>query len=180
MNRLRIPVIIGLTIVWSMLWGEITVLNVIGGLVVATLVITVFPFPSVDLHGRFRPLSALVLLARFLFDLVVASFQVAWISIRPAAPPRSAVIEVHLVGSSDLLQVMTGELVSLVPGSLLIELDAETGRMWLHVLDGSTPEAVESARRKARAQEHRVLAAFGSREDYEASRHELQEKEATA
>lgn len=180
MNRLRIPVIVGLTIVWSMLWGEVTVLNVIGGLIVATLVIVVFPFPSVDLHGRFRPLSALVLFARFLFDLVVASFQVAWIAIRPIAPPRSAVIEVHLVGKSDLLQVMTGELVSLVPGSLLIELDADTGRMWLHVLDGSTPEAIESARHKARLQEHRVLAAFGSREDYETSRDQLRAEGAKA
>ena len=180
MNRLRIPVIIGLTIVWAMLWGEITILSVLGGLTVATLVIVIFPFPSVDLHGRFRPLSAIVVLARFLFDLVVASFQVAWIAVRPAPPPRSAVIEVHLVGHSDLLQVMTGELVSLVPGSLLIELDAETGRMWLHVLDGSTPEAIASARHKARLQEHRVLAAFGSREDYEASREQLKAEEATA
>ncbi|RLV55006.1 Na+/H+ antiporter subunit E [Aeromicrobium phragmitis] len=169
MNVVRVPVILALTIVWAMLWGEVTPLNIVGGLLISTLVVVVFPFPPVNLVGTVRPLGLLVLFGRFLYDLVVASFQVAWTAIRPGAPPKSAVIEVHLVSRSDLLQVLTGEFVSLVPGSLLIELDADNGRMWLHVLDGSTPRRVDTARRKARAQEHRVIAAFGSRDELEAS-----------
>ncbi|MFD1859257.1 Na+/H+ antiporter subunit E [Aeromicrobium camelliae] len=175
MNIVRVPVIIALTIIWTMLWGEVSPLNVVGGLLVSTLVVVVFPFPPVNLTATLRPLRLLVLVGRFLYDLVLASFQVAWTAVRPAAPPKSAVIEVHLVSRSDLLQVLSGEFVSLVPGSLLIELDADNGRMWLHVLDGSTPERVEAARRKARAQEHRVIAAFGSREELEASTARLRE-----
>jgi len=161
--------------VWVMLWGEVTPLNVAGGLLVGAVIIVVFPFPPVNLRSRFRPWRALILLLRFLVDMVVASFQVAWMTIRPAAPPRSALIEVSLVSRSDLLEVITGELVSLVPGTLLIELDADNGRMWLHVLDGSTRRRVELARRRAREQEHRVIAAFGSPDEYEASRLELRE-----
>lgn len=175
MNVVRIPVVIALTIVWTMLWGQVSPLNIVGGLLISLVVVTVFPFPPVNLTATVRPLGLLVLFGRFLYDLVVASFQVAWTAIRPAAPPKSAVIEVQLVSRSDLLQVLTGEFVSLVPGSLLIELDADNGRMWLHVLDGSTPQRVEAARRKARAQEHRLITAFGSREELEASAARLRE-----
>lgn len=176
MNAVRIPVVLALTVVWSMLWGAVTPLNLVGGLLVSALVVAIFPFPPVNLTATVRPLRLLLLIGRFLYDLVVASFHVAWITIRPSPPPKSAVIEVHLVSRSDLLQVLTGELVSLVPGSLLIELDSDNGRMWLHVLDGSTPERVEAARRKARAQEHRVIAALGSREEFEASSARLREE----
>jgi multicomponent Na+:H+ antiporter subunit E len=57
---------------------------------------------------------------------------------------------------------LTVELVSLVPGSLLIELDSEHGHAWLHLLDGSTPAKIEQARARALAQERRVIAALGS------------------
>lgn len=176
MNRIRLPVVVGLTVIWSMLWGGLSPLSLVGGLLVSILIVLVFPFPAVNLDGTLRPVRLLVLIGRFLYDLVVASIHVAWAALRPSGAPKSAVIEIHLVSRSDLLQVLTGEFVSLVPGSLLIELDAENGRMWLHVLDGSTPERVEQARRNARAQEHRVIAAFGSREEYEASARRLREE----
>lgn len=175
MMMTRLWAVLVLCLVWIMLWGTITPLNVAGGLLVGIIVVTVFPFPPVNLRGRFRPLRMLILVLRFLADMVMASFQVAWAAIRPAAPPRSALIEVQLISRSDLLEVITGELVSLVPGTLLIELDAANGRMWLHVLDGSTQRKVELARRRAREQEHRVIAAFGSPEEYEASQQQLQE-----
>jgi multicomponent Na+:H+ antiporter subunit E len=158
----RLPVVVVLTIVWTLLWGSVQPLTVLGGIVVAVVVMTAFPFPRIPWTGRFRPLPAVRLVGTFLYELVVASLQVAWIAIRPAAPPASAVIRVDLVTRSELLLTITAELISLVPGSLLIELDSERGRIWLHLLDGSTPERVERAREKALAQERRVVAALGS------------------
>lgn len=171
----HLPVIVWLTVVWLLLWGSITPLLVVGGLLTSALAVAVFPFPKVNLGGTLRPWPAVVLLARFLADLVVASFQVAWLALRPAAPPASAVIRVDLTTDSELRQTLTAELISLVPGSLLIELDSAGRRMWLHVLDGSTPEAVESARRKARTQEHRLLRALGTADEVAASARRMQE-----
>ncbi|MET0931976.1 MAG: Na+/H+ antiporter subunit E [Aeromicrobium sp.] len=158
----RLPVIVVLTILWTLLWSSLTPITVVGGILVGLLVTTVFPFPPVLWNGRFRPLSAVRLLVTFLFDLVVASLQVAWLAIRPAAPPKSAVIQVDLVTRSEFLLTITAELISLVPGSLLIELDSSIGRIWLHLLDGSTPDKIEHARTKALTQERRVVAALGS------------------
>jgi len=164
MRRLvaRVPVLVVLTILWALLWSSVTPLTIAGGVLVGLLVTTVFPFPPVVWNGRFRPWPAVRLIATFLVDLVVASLQVAWLAIRPAAPPTSAVIRVDLVTRSEFLLTITAELISLVPGSLLIELDSAGGRIWLHLLDGSSPEKIEHARTKALAQERRVVAALGS------------------
>lgn len=158
----RLPVIVTLTVVWVLLWGHFTPLVVVGGVLVALLVTIVFPFPPAMWKGRLRPWPAICLLVIFLADLLIASLQVAWIAIRPAAPPRSAVIDVEMVTRSELLLTLTTELISLVPGSLLIEIDSERGHIWLHILDGSSPEKIERARASAIAQEGRVIAALGS------------------
>lgn len=176
LGRRHLPSIAWLTVVWLLLWGDVTAVTVIGGILVSAVIVVLFPFPPVRVSGAFRPLATLALAARFLFDLVVASFQVAWLAVRPSAPPASAVIAVDLVSRSPLLQTLTGELISLVPGSLLVELDSDGRRIWLHVLDGSSPARVEQARRKARHQEHRLLAAIGGREELDESRRRLAEE----
>lgn len=167
---LRVPVIAFLTLVWVLLWGSIAPLVIIGGVLVGTLVTQAFPFPPVSENLTLRPWNTVKLIAKFLADLTTASFQVGWLAIRPASPPKSALIEVPLVTDSALLQTLTAELVSLVPGSLLIELDHEGRRMWLHVLVADTHEQVEAARRKAHHQELRVLAAFGRDEELASAR----------
>lgn len=171
----QLPVIAWLTVVWLLLWGEITPLTFVGGVLVSCIILLVFPFPRVSVQGTLRPWRTVVLLSRFLYDLCVASFNVAWLAIRPGPPPGSAVILVNLVSHSELRQTLTGELVSLVPGSLLIELDSRGRRMWLHVLDAGTPEKVSTARRKARLQEHRLLEAIGTADEVAESERRLQE-----
>lgn len=168
----RLPVVVTLTGLWMLLWGSVGPLTIVGGVLVSLLVTTVFPFPPVMWKGRFRPWASVVLLAVFLGELLVASAQVAWIAIRPAAPPRGAVIRVDLITRSEFLLTITAELISLVPGSLLVELDSERGQLWLHLLDGDSPEKIERARSNARAQERRVLAALGSETDIAACRAE--------
>jgi multicomponent Na+:H+ antiporter subunit E len=172
----HVPVIAWLTVVWLLLWGDLTPINLVGGLIVSSIIVMVFPFPRVSVDGTLRAWPALVLIARFLTDLCVASFAVAWLAVRPRKPPPSAVLQIDLVSRSELRQTLTGELISLVPGSLLIELDSEGRRMWLHVLDAGTPERIADARRKARRQEHRLLLALGTRDEIDESERRLREE----
>lgn len=172
MIRSRLPVIVILTVVWTLLWGAINPLIVVGGVLVSLLVTTVFPFPAVTWKIHFRPLPALRLIAIFFVELLMASVQVAWIAVRPTKPPPGAVIRVELVTRSEFLLTLTAELISLVPGSLLVELDSERGHLWLHLLDGSTPQKIEQARARALAQESRVIAALGSRREVTACEQE--------
>ena len=71
---------------------------------------------------------------------------------------------VQLRSHSELVLVITGELVSLVPGTLLVELDVATSRIWLHVLDGHRD--LDRVTADVLAQERRVVAGIGTADDY--------------
>ncbi|NLC98273.1 MAG: Na+/H+ antiporter subunit E [Actinomycetales bacterium] len=167
MNKTRFLAIITLTILWLLLWADVTRILVAGGLIVATLIVFLFPFPALNLAPVVRPLRLIALVAVFLWDMFLASLQVAWLAIRPQRLPSAALIEVPLITGSDMLQVLTAELICLVPGSLLIELDSEGKRMWLHVMNVSSPQSLAEARKMAHDQEYRVLAALGSQDEYD-------------
>ncbi|MFT4187164.1 MAG: Na+/H+ antiporter subunit E [Aeromicrobium sp.] len=163
---IRWRAVAALTVLWLLLWGDVTPLLVVGGIVVAVVVLLVFPFPSAEWDGTLRPWPFAVLVSRFAVDLVVASFQVAWLAVRPKPLGPGALIQVQLHTRSEWLLTLTGELISLVPGTLLIEIDADNGKMGLHVLDGSRDLA--DTEREVLEQERRVIAALGSRDEYAA------------
>lgn len=151
-----------LTVVWVFLWGEISVANVVNGVLVALLVTTVMALPATDFNGSFRPLGVLIFAGRFLWDVVLASFGVIRIVLR-REPPHGAVIRVRLRSHSDFYLTMTAGLTALVPGSVVVEAHRITGTIYVHVLDVETSCGLEQAHRNVLEQEERVLRAFGSR-----------------
>lgn len=161
--RTRVTSVVLLTVVWLFLWNEVTPWLVVGGVLTAIIVTTAFPFPKAPWVATVRPYYLALLLGRFAVDVVRASVEVTWIAIRPAPVPASAVVRVDLRTDSELLMAITAELVCLVPGSLLIELAPDTSSLYLHVLDGSTPERIERAIANVRGQEERVVRAFAPR-----------------
>lgn len=152
--------VVWLTLVWVMLWGEITPVTVLGGLLVAVGVLVAFPLPHVTMHLHPRPWALVVLVVRYLYDLVTASIQVSWLAVRPGPPVGGVVMDMELVGDDELLQVLTAEMVTLVPGSVVIELDPATRVLTLHALDVRTRYEAEQMRRRVRGQEARVLRAL--------------------
>ncbi|RIQ19560.1 Na+/H+ antiporter subunit E [Jiangella rhizosphaerae] len=157
--------LIGLTVVWVLLWGGLTVGNVLSGLVVAVVVTLVFPLPPIVFGGRLRARGLAVLIGWFVVELVVASVQVAALALRIGRPPLNAVIEVDLRSRSDLYLTLTAELLSLVPGSLVVEVRRSTSTLFLHVLGVRDESDVEAARRRALRQEERVVRALASDEE---------------
>ena len=162
LRLLQVPVLVWLTLVWVALWGDLSFANTVGGLLVAAGVCLVFPLPPLrmNLHIRLFPLARLVV--HFLADVVRASVEVAWTSLRPRTAPRNAVIEVNLRTRSDFVLTVVAEMVSLVPGSIVVEVRRFTSTLFLHVLDAGDMTGVEKARARVLAQERRVVLAFGT------------------
>ncbi len=160
--RFQWATVLWLTTVWVLLWGDITWGNVVNGLLLGTVVTTGLRMTPVDFHGRVHPGALLVLLGRFAVDLVKASFEVSLVALRPRYTPRGAVICVQLRSHSDLYLTLTAELVSLVPGSIIVEAHRLTGRLYVHVLDVGTSGGIEAARQAVLDQEARVLRALAS------------------
>jgi multicomponent Na+:H+ antiporter subunit E len=155
----------GLVVVWCLLWGSFTPANVIGGLVLAVIVLAVFPLPPVTYAGRVSPVGLVWFVAHFLYDLAVSSVQVAMLALRFGRVPRNAVIAVPLRVPTDLNLTLTGVALSLVPGSLVIEVDRAAGVLYIHVLGVNDLDEVERFRRGVYALEERIIAAIGSEEE---------------
>jgi multicomponent Na+:H+ antiporter subunit E len=163
----QLPLIVVLVILWMLLWGNPSWLNLVTGLVLAVFVTRVFYLPPVDLTGRLHPWHLAVFVGNFSFQLVTASFQVAAQAFVPRPVKRNAVIGVQLYTRSDLIMTLTAIALSLIPGSLVLEADREKSILYLHVLNTPTIDAVENARQQVLRIERRLVLALGSRDDLE-------------
>ena len=157
-------------VVWVLLWGDLSLANLLGGFLLGLLVSWVFPLPPIDFHGRFRPWAHTRMIAGLLFDLVRSSFLVAAQAFHFGHTMRNAVVRVDLKTHSDLYLTLTSELVSLVPGSLVLEARRHESVVYLHVMDVRSDADVEDARRKVLEAEERVIRSFGSDEEVAALR----------
>lgn len=161
--RRQLPLLVALMALWVLLWDDVSWGNVVNGAVVAVVVTRVFYLPPAELSGRFNPYWALVFLLHFMADLVRGSLQVAGLALRFGYVPRNAVIAVSLRTSSDLLMTVTGHALTLVPGSLIVDVDRLNTTLYVHVLDVPDDHAIERNRRAILRIEERLIRAMGSR-----------------
>ncbi len=161
-RRLNPAAIVVLTLVWVLLWDGISLFIVITGVLLAVVVGLIFPLPPIDLHGRFRPWQGLRLLGRLAVDVMRSSVEVVSLALRFGAAPRSSIVRVRLRSHSDLYLTQTAELVTLVPGTLVLESHRATSTLYVHVLGATDDAAVEAAAHSVRDAEERVLRTFGS------------------
>ncbi|MEV0940143.1 Na+/H+ antiporter subunit E [Micromonospora wenchangensis] len=151
-----------LVVVWNLLWGNFSPANLLAGLLVGGAVLVFFPLPPVSFGGRLRPRALLRLAGVFVVELVSASIHVAAIAVRPGFRPRGAIIGVRLRVRTDLNLALTAELLSLVPGTLIVEVDRDAGVLYVHVLDVRSPADLTGSRDRILAVEERVVRAVGS------------------
>lgn len=151
---------VALAVVWVMLMGQVTWMNVISGLLLAMLIQWLFPMPSLTAQLRVHPWKTAVLLARFAFDLVRASWHVAWLAIRPRPVGRGSLVDVQLHLHDDLRRTIIAEFTSLVPGTVVIDVHPETSILTIHVLDITDEDQLRRERENIWALERRVAAAL--------------------
>lgn len=162
LRSLQLPVVVWLAVVWVALWGDLSLGNVLAGLLIGVAVCLVFPLPPLRMRVQVRPLRLLWLVARFLADVVAASFEVAVKTLQFGRLPRNAVIEVDLRTDSDFVLTVVAEMVSLVPGSLVVEARRSTHTLFLHVLDVGDQAGADAFRERVFALERRVVLALGA------------------
>ena len=164
-SRFHPEMIILSALVWVLLWGELSLYTVLVGAVLGGLIGVVFPMPSITGVGRFRPIGLLRLVAGLIVDLVRSSIAVLIITLRFGHQPENAIVGVQLRSRSDLYLTQTAEMVSLTPGTLVVEARRSTGTLYLHLLDIHGRDAVTEATKIVLHNEARVIRAFGRRDE---------------
>jgi multicomponent Na+:H+ antiporter subunit E len=160
----QLPLLVALVALWVFLWDHVDALTVVTGVVLAIAVTRLLYLPPVLLSGRFNPWRALLLGLRMMFDVAVASLQVAFLAIDPRWKPMNAIIAVQLLTRSDLVTTLTAESISVVPGTVVVDIDRERGLLYLHALGTRTEADLERTHRNVLGTEERIVLAIGTRE----------------
>lgn len=167
----RVLVIVWLTFVWVLLWGTFSAANIIGGFAVAIVILVFLPLPQLPVEGRFHLLSAAALAVHVGFSLVLSSLWVAWLSIRPGPPPKSAVLRVHVHVKSELVLGLLIDAINIVPGTVVLDIVRHTGVLYIHVLDVGTSEKVDRFYTEVDKLQRMFITAFERDDDWRQRTH---------
>lgn len=175
--RLQLRAIAVLALIWVVLWGNYSLVDLLVGLALGWLITVTFPLPPIHYHGRLRPIGMIVLVWTVLRDLAVSSWRLTVAALSPRQRFSPGVIRVDLRSHNDLYQVITAEVISIVPGSIVIDARRTRRVLYLHLLE-VTQADVAQAKADALHIERLVLRALGSAEEIAALDRPKESKEA--
>ena len=149
-----------LVAIWVSLWSDLSVANVLSGVIVAVAIVFVFGGRPT---GRLvvRPIHALRFAGYFVWKLVESTVVVARAVITPRGGVHTGVIAVPLEGCSDAVITLIADAISLTPGTLTIEVHRDPALLFVHALD---VRDVSRVRGDIRRLEVLAIRAFGSSE----------------
>lgn len=166
--RTELPLLVWLVIVWGALWRDFSPGNLLFGALIAVLVAKFFYLPPVELSGRFNVLRAVSFALVFLGKVAAASFLVLYLAVVKGPRVRSAVVAVPLRSHSDLIVTATGHVISLIPGSLVVEVDRSTSTLYLHALNIYEEAGIAKIRQEVQNIEAALIRIMGTREELNA------------
>ncbi len=139
--RRRSPILVFLlTCSWLVLWRDISVANVISGLIVASLAVLVLGGDRTI--GAIRPRPLMQLLWAIAVDLVRSTIAVAHEVLTPTDYTKEAVIAVQIDRAARPHLLLFVVAITLTPGTAVADVDPEKGRLYLHLLHVDRAEAV--------------------------------------
>ncbi|WP_165950368.1 Na+/H+ antiporter subunit E [Actinomadura sp. GC306] len=151
--------------IWLLLWGRVDALTVIGGVVAVALAYAASRLPAVPLIRRIRPLRVAAVVGEFVWDLLVSSLVIGWHALYRPKQVRSGIINVDMRSRSDFILLGVTTSISLRPGTILIDLDADRTVLRIHAMPVRDLAEAESRRRGVEVTEERLMRAFVTWED---------------
>lgn len=149
--------VVSSVVVWSALWGDISVANTLWGAVIGLLLLVVVPLARPRRPIRIRPLAALRFAGYFVWALVRASAIVAWEVVTPGSRVNEGIVAAPLRTRSPGLITLIASSISLTPGTLTLEIREDPPILYVHILHLRT---IDETRADIRHLEDLVLAAF--------------------
>lgn len=135
--------IVWITAMWCLLMGEVTLGNIIGGALVGAVVVFALPLPAMPVSGIHIRWPLLI---KYLFiwawELIVASWKVAWLAVRPAAPPKTAILRAPMRVENEFVLTFAVMLYNLQPGGTVTDIDIANRELTVHVLDADSDDAI--------------------------------------
>ncbi|MEL6891413.1 MAG: Na+/H+ antiporter subunit E [Actinomycetota bacterium] len=159
--------VIWLTVLWTLLWGNFSWANVLGGIAVSIAVVTLARLPRAtrradDSVTRVNPLKTLRFIAYAFWSLLQSNWVLAKeiITFRDDESINAGVVAVPLRTDSDTIMMVVANLITLTPGTLTIEVSGTPPVVYVNVLH---LHEIEEVRAELLRIEELAVHAFGSR-----------------
>lgn len=129
-----------LAVVWAALVGRFTLSSLaIGFLLGYFALLTVRQLFGATTYFE-RVIRVLRLAARFISELIVSSFRVAWDVVTPPQLSHPGIIALPLTVKGDIGVLLTANLISLTPGSLALDVSPDGKTLFVHAMFVEDPE----------------------------------------
>ena len=172
----RILSVLWLTSIWVVLWGQIDVRSVLGGLLVAFLLGAGIPSSAPVDADAVRPWAILRFVIFFIGSIIRSNAIVAWEIITPGLRVREGIVAVPLYGASDLVVSLVAHAIGGTPGTLVVDIDrGDPTIVYVHILH---MRSIEHVRLNILDLARRFVAAFGTRRSLEELENSIREQEA--
>ncbi|GAA5180357.1 Na+/H+ antiporter subunit E [Niveibacterium umoris] len=141
--RVSLPWWAGLWCFWMLLQGSPSLGSALLGVLVAWLIAR-WLAPEASGGARLRVLPLLRLLGRVAWDIVASNLAMISMVLLRSNRLRPRWVEVSLDLPDDPRRVVLAAIVSLTPGTLSVDLDAESRCLLVHALDCGDEDALAS------------------------------------
>jgi multicomponent Na+:H+ antiporter subunit E len=133
---LRVPPFVGLVAVWLLLMGEVTLGNVLGGVVVAAVVVGLVPLARPSTGHVLHPLALARLTVFVAWSLVTSSWAVLVTTLAPTPERlRAGIVRVDLPpSSSEWVTTVVANAITLTPGTMTLTATMGPPMLQVHVL----------------------------------------------
>jgi len=132
-----------LALAWVALSGNFSLANLVAGFVIGFLILG-FLRRALGLDAYvYKVPKVLVLIVTFLWELLLANFNVAYHVITPRHRQRPGILALPLDVKSDTEITLLANMISLTPGTLSLHLSADRKVLYIHALDICDPETVK-------------------------------------
>jgi multicomponent Na+:H+ antiporter subunit E len=169
----QVAMVVWLVVVWLFLWEDFSFANVLAGLALGSLLVTLFPMRPRGIPGAFRPVAAGRFVGFFAWKLVEASMIVAWEVVTPQNRINEGIVAVPIRGVSQTLTTLVANAISLTPGTLTLEVRQHPPVLYVHVLH---LDDIDAVRRDVQYLEVLAIRAFGSSAAIAAAEAALQDR----
>lgn len=161
----ELPLIIFLGVFWMAVWQSFDIGTFLIGLFFATVAVRLFFLPPLRGSGRFNVFWGAVFGLRFLGKMVLASFEVSWLTVVKGPRIKNSIISLQMRSHDDLVITLVAHSLALVPGSLVLEVDRPTATLYLHALNVKDDETADKIRQDALRTEALLIRTLGNRSD---------------
>jgi multicomponent Na+:H+ antiporter subunit E len=142
---------------WLLAWGEVSVGNIVSGIVLIAVLMLAFPTARrVGARVRVHPIALLRLVGYVLAQLAVSNVLVAREIVSRRSRVRTGVVGYRVEQPSDLTLTLMSNIIALAPGTMTVDVTDDPPVIYVHFLLLSD---VETARRTLRRLERLVVGA---------------------